>query len=97
MVNVVGRDASSEALGDPGLRVQILDKVPATMEEALRIALNLEALDRSKEAEMRVIEGRQELVEEEPRKRKEKYAKLATKPVAESAVESTSERPCKVL
>jgi len=46
-VNVVGRDAFLEALGDQSLRVRILDKVPTTMEEALRIALNLEAHDRS--------------------------------------------------
>ena len=41
LVNVVGRDAFLEALGDPGPRVQILDKVAATMEEAfLRLLLN---------------------------------------------------------
>jgi len=45
LVNVVGRDAFFETLGEPGLTVQILDKVPATMMEALQIALNLKAFD----------------------------------------------------
>jgi len=48
---VVGREAFLEALGDPNLRVCILDKSPLTTEEVLRIALNLEALDRSRETE----------------------------------------------
>ena len=74
-MNVVGHDAFLVALGDAQLRVRILDKVPATMEEALRISLNLEALDRSKEAEARAMEHRAEPTEEEPKKRKEKYAK----------------------
>jgi len=39
------------------------------MEEALRIALNLEALDRSKETEGKAIAGYQDCVAEEPRKK----------------------------
>jgi len=89
LVNVVGSDAFLEATADPGLRVQILDKIPASMTEALRIALNLEALDSSKEGKMRALEGRQEPVEEEPRRR-EKCAKVAAKPAAESADGSVS-------
>jgi len=54
LVDVVGRDYL-EALDDPSLRVCILDKSPLTMEEALRIALNLEALDRSRETETRAV------------------------------------------
>ena len=55
IVNVVGREAFLEALGDPGLRIRVLDKGPTNMEEALRIALNLEALDKSKEVESAAI------------------------------------------
>jgi len=51
LIDVVGRDAFLEALGDPSLRVCILDKSPLTMEEALCIALNLETLDQSRETE----------------------------------------------
>ena len=47
--NVVGRDAFLEVLGDRSLCVRILDKGLMTMEEALWIKLNLEALDRSYE------------------------------------------------
>jgi len=39
---------------------------------------------------MRALEERREPVEEEPRKRKEKCAKVAAKPVAESGIENTS-------
>jgi len=59
------------------------------MEEALRIALNLEALDRSREAEMRAMEHRMEPMKE-PKKRKEKYAKLATKSAKEAIDESSA-------
>jgi len=44
VVNVVGIDAFLEALDDQSLRIHILHKSPLTMDEALRIALNLEAL-----------------------------------------------------
>ena len=37
------------------LCIQILDKVPATMEEALWISLNLEALDWSQDTEKKVL------------------------------------------
>jgi len=43
------RDAFLQALGDPSLHVHILDKSPLTMEEVHHIALNLEALDRSRD------------------------------------------------
>jgi len=55
LTNVVGRDAFLEALGNPSLRVRILERVPTTMEEALRIALNLEALDKSRETEAKAL------------------------------------------
>jgi len=46
LVDVVDRDAFLEALGDPVFHVRVLAKSPLTVEEALRIALNVEALDR---------------------------------------------------
>jgi len=56
MIDVVGRGAFLEALGDPGLRVWILDKVTATIDKALRIALNLEVLDKSKETQKKAMD-----------------------------------------
>jgi len=44
IMNAVGHDAFLEVLGDPSLHMYILDKVPTTMEVALCIALNLQAL-----------------------------------------------------
>ena len=70
-VNVVGREAFLDALGDPSLRVRILDKGPTNMEETLRIALNLEAFDKSKEVETAIIT--------EKSSKKERYVKAATK------------------
>ena len=70
IVNVVGREAFLDALGDPGLRVRVLDKGPSNMEEALRIALNLEALDNSKEVESAAIS--------EKHSRREKFVKTAS-------------------
>jgi len=87
LVNFVGWDAFLEALGDSSLCVHILDKVPSTMEEALRIALNLEALDCSREVETKVIVERQEHVAEETNKRKDKFVKVAAKPASGPAVE----------
>jgi len=49
------------------MRVRILDKVLATMDEALRIALNLAALDKSKETQKKAMEPREEPSDEEPR------------------------------
>ena len=71
IVNVVGREAFLDALGDPNLRVRILDKGPKNMEEALRIALNLEALDKSKEVEIATSSA----LEKPPKK--DKYVKVA--------------------
>ena len=41
----VGRDVFLDALGDQSLRVRILDKDPKNMDEALRIAIRLEAYE----------------------------------------------------
>jgi len=65
LCNAVGRDAFLEALGNPSLRVRILQKVLTTKEEAQYIALNLEALDKSKEAEAKAMGGSQDKVVEE--------------------------------
>ena len=70
MIDIVGRDAFLEALGDPELRVRILNKVLATMDEALRIALNLEALDKSKETQKKAWGPYDERLEDEPRRKK---------------------------
>jgi len=43
--NIVGRDAFLEALCDNALRVRILEKYPPDLDEALRIACQLEAFD----------------------------------------------------
>jgi len=80
LIDVVGRDAFLEALGDPSLRVRILDKSPLTMEEALRIALNLEALDRSRETETRAMAGQGEPGGEEHRRCRDKFVRVATRP-----------------
>ena len=45
MSNIVGRDAFLEALCDNALRVRILEKGPPDLDEALRIACQLEAFD----------------------------------------------------
>jgi len=81
LVDVVGRDAFLEALGDPSLHVHILDKSPLIMEEALRIALNLEALDRSRETETRAMAGQSEPGVEELRCRRDKFARVVARPV----------------
>jgi len=66
-------------MGDPALRVWILDKVPVTMEEALQIALNLEALDRSRDTGLKVSTDCAEQSGKEDEK-KEKYAMVAAQP-----------------
>ena len=43
---IVGRDAFLEALGNQALRVRILEREPRTFDEALNIAVRLEAFDR---------------------------------------------------
>jgi len=50
LLNVVGLNAFLEVLGDPNFRVRILDKRPMMIKEALRIILNVEALDTSRDA-----------------------------------------------
>jgi len=45
--NIVGRDCFVQALNNPQLQVRILEKEPATLEEALKVACRLEALDKS--------------------------------------------------
>jgi len=50
----VGHNAFLEALDDLGIRVCILDKVPATMDDALCIVLNLQVLNKTKEAVTRL-------------------------------------------
>jgi predicted aspartyl protease len=47
MAEIVGRDAILEALGDARLRIRILEREPTTMDDVLRIATRLEALDLS--------------------------------------------------
>jgi len=47
---LVRRDALLYVLNDPSLRVNIVDKVLGTMEQALHITLNVEALDNLKDA-----------------------------------------------
>jgi len=94
LVDVVGRDAFLEALGYSNLRVVcILDKFPLTMEEALRIALNLEALDRSREAEMRAMVGHSEPSEEEHRRPRDKFIRVETEPERLPASEAELDRP----
>ena len=43
---IVGRDAFLEALGNQALRVRILEREPRTLDEALNVAVRLEAFDR---------------------------------------------------
>ena len=45
----VGRDAFLDALGNPELRARILERGVPTMDDALRTAMSLEVLDKSKE------------------------------------------------
>jgi len=89
IVNVVGREAFLEALGDPSLRIRILDKGPTNMEEALRIALNLKALDRSRDAEIAATS-------EKPGKR-DRFVKAATQVEQQTARQSVSDDTIKQL
>jgi len=41
---VMARDAFVESLGDPSLRIRVLERDPTTLEEALKITSRLEAL-----------------------------------------------------
>ena len=85
LADVVGRDAFLETLGDPSLRVRILDKFPLTMEEALHIALNLEALDRSRNTKTRPMAGQSEPGVEEPRHHRDNFARVVARPVTGSS------------
>jgi len=88
LVSVVGWDAFLEALGYQSLRVCIFDKVPTTIEEALHIALNLEALDHSQDVDLKMMAKHQECTAEEVKKKKDKYVKVAAQPVPESIIDS---------
>ena len=44
MWEIMARDAFVESLGDPALRLRILERDPTTLEEALKMASRLEAL-----------------------------------------------------
>jgi len=58
----------------------IFNKVPTITEEALHIALNLEALDHSQYTEVKLMAEYHERTAEEVT-RKEKYARVAAKPM----------------
>ena len=44
MWEIMARDAFMESLGDPALRLRVLERDPSTVEEALKVASRLEAL-----------------------------------------------------
>jgi len=44
---IMARDSSLEALGEPSLRTKILEREPSTLDEALKIASRLEALGKA--------------------------------------------------
>jgi len=89
VIEVVGRDAFLEVLGDPELRMCILEKGPNTIDEALRTAMSLEALDKSKETQKKVWRSYDDPLEDEPRKKKES-SRLAVKSVEASTEDATS-------
>jgi predicted aspartyl protease len=43
LVEIIGRDSFLEALGDPVLRIRVLDQQPSTLDEALAIVCRMEA------------------------------------------------------
>ena len=47
MSDIVGRDAFLDILDNRRLRIRILEKEPSTMDEALKIAIRLEALEKT--------------------------------------------------
>jgi len=81
LMDVVGRDEFLNTLGDPDMRIRILDKMPATMDEALRVALNIEALEKSRDTHRRVVEPPEEYWDDEPRKKKGKSSRLLARAV----------------
>jgi len=97
LVNVVRWDAFLEALGNLSLHVRIVDKVPTTIEEALHIALNLEALDHSWDVDLKVMAEHQERTTEEVKKKKDKYAKVAAQPIQELSCQCHRLPPCRFL
>ena len=44
---IMARDAFLESLGDPALRLRVLERDPETLEQALKLASRLEALRQS--------------------------------------------------
>jgi len=50
LCEIIGRDAFLEALRDPALRIRVLDKQPATLDEALAIVCRMEAYSAPKDA-----------------------------------------------
>ena len=60
LMDVVGREEFLNALGDPEMRICILDKLPTTMDESLHIALNIEALEKSRDTHRKVVEPMEE-------------------------------------
>jgi len=68
----VGRDAFLDALGDPKLRARILERGVPTMDDALRTAMCLEVLDKSKENYKKTWRSYEEPFEDEPRRKKER-------------------------
>jgi len=76
-MNVVGHDAFLKAFSDPSLHVRISDKVPANVEEALCFTLNLEALDKSRDMEIKAMADRTNRAD---RSETCMYAKVVAKP-----------------
>jgi len=68
----VGRDAFMDALGDPELRARILERGVPTMDDALRTAMSLDILDKSKENYKKTWRSYEEPFEDEPRRKKER-------------------------
>jgi len=91
MKETVGRDAFLDALGDTELRVHILEKGAATMNDAPRTTMSLEVLDKSKENHKKSWRSYDEPFKDEPCKKKEKMSRLAVKSV--EAAKETAVKP----
>jgi len=70
-----------DALGDLELRARILERGVPTMDDALRTAMSLEVLDKSKENYKKTWRSYDEPFEDEPRRKKEKMSRLAVNSV----------------
>jgi len=70
MKEMVGRDAFLDVLGDPELRVHILEKGATTIDDALRTAMSLEVLDKSKENHKKSWTSFDDPFEDDPHKKK---------------------------